>query len=437
MAIFFSAPPIWEVGNTVDLSFANKHYMHRCHTSCMVFGYVLRRRFERVKGLDSNVIGLVETDIDKTMRLLNKVWTERPLREERAKAGLIADFPVSDYDAKHGHRIAFIDKDKNPRSVLDTMHIFDKYAQTATAILSVHSVEKAWGRINLYEPQVHAADLLPLIRRRVLDESDIRFLENFGDACGKLREQEIIAVGRHETAEATRQSLLWEFTRWHDWMDDALNALFEFLKSNNKNTRDRAAINIWQCWSFALECKKKAGILTGDIYGSDVVFYKDGLQALKEAMIELNLDPSLLRGHQPFEGIWRDSGVQSLGFPAFGIWSFTNYFAGTLRSLDAFKSTLLGQRVSSITREETEKAFYDSQRFVWVPPDSRPLKFSESWWRSLEVRPKKDFDLIAPTIVWESPENLAKFLSSARSTVDWLTKTYIIPDIGSLREQKA
>lgn len=112
----------------MDLSFAHKNNASLWQASCSVFGFVLRKRLEGLKGRHSNVVGLTEFDADKTMRLLDKVWEKRPNKEQKGNSPRLADFPVNrDFNDKHGHRIAF-PGDKSPQPVLNVMHSFDKHS---------------------------------------------------------------------------------------------------------------------------------------------------------------------------------------------------------------------------------------------------------------------------------------------------------------------
>lgn len=438
MALSFPSTARWGPGSPVDLSFAHKNNASLWQASCLVFGFVLRKRFEGLKGRNAYVVGLTEFDADKTMRLLDKVWEKRPDKEQKGNNPRLADFPVNrDFNDKHGHRIAF-PGDKGLQPVLNVMRSFDKRSLVSAKTFTKHEVEKQWGQIKLLEPQVSAASLSPLIRNGLLDESDISFLEKFGEACGVLEEEEIIALGRHETAEGTRTSLLWELDRWHKATLEALSALTGHVELD-RGAADRAWVPIWQCWSFALECKRKAGLLLhDDPYGADRNTYANGFRKLRAAIGHDEGLKALDEAQRPPEKIWDNPLVSTLAFPAFCCWSFANYFAGTLRELDVFNTTPLRQRLSSVTREHIEKAFHNTRRFVRIPRSARPADFSLGWRDS--VGPMSEGGLavdIAPDSVWNRSATLTEFVDGARSVATWLADNYVLPDILDLYKQEA
>src|SRR2546428_4541972 len=85
----------------LNLGFRRNDLMKLCYYSSLILGYGVRMRFERMPE-DQKSDGLSEVDVDKTMRLLDKVWEVRPNKDARQSSGLLVDFCVNrDYNDKH------------------------------------------------------------------------------------------------------------------------------------------------------------------------------------------------------------------------------------------------------------------------------------------------------------------------------------------------
>lgn len=219
----------------------NTDYAKLCQASCQVFGFFLRKRFEVLKGKNKHFVGLSEIDADKTMRFLDKIWGNRlvNVNEETAKKYPLSYFPVErDFDDKHGHRIAFpsgkdtrVKLREGMKPVLNVMRAFNKRGLPSNATFVDYGVSQLWGKVKLIVPQVSAGALHSIIEKKYIHKFDITFLENLGAVCGELNEEEMIAIGRHENADSTRKSLVWELWRWSEWTKDAFRVLLKYGNS--------------------------------------------------------------------------------------------------------------------------------------------------------------------------------------------------------------
>lgn len=433
---------------SMDLSYGREDLMLACYDSCLILAFALRKRFEGVRGRDRKVVGLSEFDVDKTFRLCDKLWEKRPDRDRRRKDRLMIDLCVKrDFNDKHGHRIAFPITRKEgdrtsapqPLPVLTFIELIDKNLRPHTKIFTLHERATGWGApLFFIEPQVDVARLTSLIKKGLIDEDDISMLTNFGDASSILDEREIVSLGRHESAQSTRLSLLWELKRWKKCTSDAFATLSGIVEIDDEKN-EFASSQLWECWSFARECILKAGVLPNDPFWSDRLAYEAALQKLKDPKSRtdqkiLNL---ILSAQDSPEDIWDNILVSSLGFSAFCTLLFANYFVGTLFKCGGLKNTLSARRISSIEEQDIKDAFEKLKQYVNVTKEDRPQKFNVDWipGESGKLLTTKMFDY-APEDVWNGLIKIKDFINDAKTIADCIIENHIDPDIASLRIQE-
>ncbi len=427
--------------------------MSRCHAAAIVFGFFLRKRYEVLRKREGVCEGLTKFDADKSMRLLDKLWEHRRNKAPRERQGRMVDFPVNrDFNDKHGHRIAYAAASEpgtaRPvlfRPVLQVMQCFDEHSTLSGRLLTQVDQETLWGHVSVLRPEVSAAALMPLLECRALDNSDVFFLENLGEVCGELDDREVIAIGRHENAHATAESILWELRRWTEWAIDAFQALDGFITGSQTNTNFIAEA-LWQCWSFALEAKKKAALVPDDVYGSDRRFYDSAEEKLCRAVTVSGMDAqtkeeilhSLKSAQRPGCDIWGDPRVTTLRFAAFSCWAFSSYMAGAIRDMTSFTETLLVRRLASLSKEEVRDAFRTVQRCVQVARCQRPADFSPQWLTTQSFVPcELATRLVRPDALWDGSSNLSEFVAPCKEAGTWLMNEHVEPEIQKLRVQEA
>jgi len=420
--------------------------MMRCYYSSLIFAYALRKRFEALKNREPSLLGLGEIDADKSMRLLDKLWEKRPDLNTEKNGGSILQLGVErDFNDKHGHRIAFpmtgplsIDGVAGAKPVLEAIGALDDVLSPSAKIFARRTKRESWGEITVLEPQVDAANLTFLIREGLLTRSDMAFLEHFGHACANLSEREMIALGRHETAEGTYISLQWELDRWRQWIADAFAVLTSAAEIGEKEAT-RASFALWQCWSFARESIIKSGVLGSDAFLSDQKAYADALHKLHSP--SSGTDPSilmLLGGVQSSPNqIWSDPRVDSLKFPAFCCWSFSCYFIGTLARSSTLQGVPLFSRLSSLGKKEILDAFFRVRQCMNVKREMFPRYFSTEWLDNVcsELPGEVNADL-NPENVWNGSKDLVTFIRGAQAVVNWIIENYVVPNMTQSRIQK-
>lgn len=429
----------------MDVSFGRGHNLRLCYRSCLLLGFVLRKRFEGLRSRKGDVAGLSEIDVDKTMRLIDKLWEVRPGKSGDPRQ--LIDLCVRrDYNDKHGHRIAFPIPHYAPgedpgrlKPVLDVIKIFDAETSPAARIFSSREQKTEWGTVRLLEPQVSLSRLLPLHRAKVVSSEEMTFLEDVGQMCGYLEPDQVIAIGRHEDADGTRQSLLWEMYRWKESTLDALDTLQSFgTYAEAPAPAASASRKLWQSWSFALECKKKAGLLCEDKYGSDRRFYVEGLDYLQsdEVTIERPVLDLLLSVQASGDEIWQDPLVSTLRFPAFCCWTFSSYCCGTLLKLDPFKGSEFARRTASVSAEDLQRAHWYLTKCVGVSREAQPAEFSLEWLERLENTPLVEIRLVPEEVIGDSTKT-ADFVANAQEIAQWVIETCVEPAIEGLDSQEA
>jgi hypothetical protein len=395
-------------------------YTLQTEASCLIFAFALRNRLDRIRSRSTTSIsGLDEFDADKTLRFLDKLWAARDVTARPTK---LLHFPVIDIDDKHGHRIAFAGRDRQQggkkKSVLDSMIAFDRQCQPASRTLKLHRQDYDWGTAQLIEPQITGSDLARLYRSDFLGDRDARFLELFGSACGMLEEPEIIAIGRHESPEATRNSLLWEFSRWLEWAQTCIEMLSQ---ASVEDQHKKLADAVWQCWSFARECKLKAR----EERSSYEVAYQKFSQEVRDFE---EISSAFHKAQNTADVIWDSHHVTPLAFPAYYCSAFAIYMAGCLSHLEGFADSF---RRPSITEEDTELAFSRLQYFNSVDPANRPMNFDPNHcdWRPSESGPADTWYLIQPRELWNGTEQFERFLNCVTKMLDYIHRTYLESDL--------
>lgn len=446
-----------------SLEFSRDRYMSRCRDSCTIFGYVLRKRFQRLKKEDPAIVGLSEFDVDKTMRFLAKIWRQRSEEIILGSGGThkpsnrIDAFPVEpNYNDKHGHRLAFPPAGETPngptrdlKPVLTVIQAFDSKVPDSEKILITKQIDEPWGIIERFVPQISSTSLIPLVQSGRIDESDIEFLTRLGDVFGVLTEWEIQAIGRHESAEWTQDSLLEEFARWYWFSTEALRQL-----KTGEDPRGAARL-LWQCWSFALECIRKAGLplvyMSGkdaNRYTGDNELYELALEKVKtelretealdnrEREISNRITHFIDKVQPPSNQIWLDPRVSVLGFPAFCCWTFATFLSGTLKELNIFARTILPSRLSSVTPSDVDSASENILRLSNLPPNSQPKIFTLGWWEQQKPALNQAIPIPSRDDLQQNPAVLADFVSSAELMLNSLWDNFMANHISNIRLQK-
>lgn len=418
----------------LNLSENRKNHMIRCYHCCEALTYVLRERFNYIRSHDKNFKGLSEIDADKTMRFCYKLCTA-PGTENKIKS-----FSLNpDFNDKHGNRVAFalpspfgVGEEKRFKPLLYEIEVFDQDCPSSRRLLLPHKIDSAWGGFDVFEPQVDAARLLPLINKGLLAEDDIRLLGQIGRSCGILDEREMIALGRHENAGKTLESILWEIRRWNEWTSESFERLDEFLQSGSYGI-DYVSKLLWNSWSYSRECAIKSGVLEGEFL-SDRSSYISGIKKLRDPSYAtpssiLSLVNSVQRDEKR---IWDDARISVLGFTCFCCWSFSNYFIGTLFYADPFNRSSHASRLSSVTTSDVMKNHQYVSKCVTVVQDQRPTKFSIAALNGSATELRAGFTKIpSPSELWGKQIKIERFVSDAKKVWNWIKQNVVDPDLES------
>ncbi len=393
-------------------------YYFRLEASCVLFGYVLRRRLDtlRDRGADPQD-ALNVFDADKTIRLIHKLWD---YRKPEGKCRL-PHFPVEDKNDKHGARVAFAggDRVENAVAVLDAMLNFDRRCDPTCRTLLEEVVPFAWGVKRLLRPQVTAASLHRLVSQRFILESDVEFVESFADSTRRLRSEEMIALGRHENSQNTRVSILWEFDRWMHWASKCLDSLSGVTPMSDEKAIKEVATYAWQAWTFAEECVKKASDeqTVYDRARIDVIEGK-GDQARLRSAFEI-CQPE---GHL----IWKTNDVKPLVFPACFCRAFSVYLVGSLARQDPFR-----ERMKDLVTDRGWLKAYDSLlRYASLDPHLRPYDFDPTTVLPLD---KVKFPIIPTEQIESGPVQFSEFAKPLKEVLEHACRCYLSNDISALR----
>lgn len=410
-------------------------YPRHCYAARLIFGFVLRMRLEVLRE-HSKISGLEEFDADKTMRLLDKFWEVRPNREALYKEGKLAYLPVDrDLNAKHGHRVGFATtfaasgEDRQP--VLDVMLAYDQHVSPTARTIAVHEEESDFGSIRRFDSQVSAARLLELIRDGLITDDDVRFLEAVGRTFGVLDRDEIVAIGRHESADGTRDAILWELDRWQRATARALTALRKVDSTSTDEECNEYAKDIWSSVSFAYECFKKAGI-GEDVYLSDREAYGSAREKLTKAATTSELRDALAQSQPPENVIWDSAAVRDVKLAAFAAWTFSLYLL-SCRSLTVFRRTHLRQRFKLVNGNRLNTARMDLRRLLALDGTWQPANFSRATFASAKAGPITSEPRVAPK---DLPE-LKNFLAEAEVMFESVLTRFVRPKLNLWRVQNA
>jgi len=319
------------------------------------------------------------------MRLFYKVWEKRPEVVKRS-GRLLSHIPAEpNYNDKHGHRLVYPTSALSAEfatkyvPVLDAFRVFDDHGPSAARMMSSVDV----GGFDALVPLTTPSDLARHIAGGYLHPDDIAFVQAFGRLTESLSENEVVAVGRHEGPEATLDSIIWELRRWRDWIFEAMEGIRAVSSVRNAATAASSAHSLWQAWSFALECIRKAGI---DDCGfvSDSTYYKDALLRMSEAR-----DSSCvgLVGlcHLSREVIWRDARIEKTRFAAYLAWTVSTYLGGILRQAHEWGATKLPGVFPSVSDEQVERARRNLRKIYRVESSDVPQRFTIEWLEKQEI----------------------------------------------------
>jgi hypothetical protein len=409
---------------------STQNYGTKCLAARLIFGFVMRQRLERLRQSDS-VLGLGEIDADKTMRLLDKLWAKRADQRSKYKEGPLYYLPVDpDLNAKHGHRVGFVTSGSidECQPVLDIMLRFDEGVSPTARILSVHQMETEWGELRVFEPQVSAAKLIPLVNQQLIDQDDIEFLEKAGQSFGSLEPDEIIALGRHESGHKSQNAILWELDRWVRSTARALSSL-KLLTSGATNDEYRQCANdVWSSVSFAYECLKKAGI-SGDVYDSDRHHYQKALEKMRRsASSDLLL---LINDTQPAaDSIWESAEVRDVKLAAFAAWVFSVYLFG-LRRLTAFAGSEITRRFKKVSDDRLREADTELRILLTMDADWQPASFA----RATFMNAPRGSLLVEPAALPADGASLEAFARAIEPVFDEIVRRFVQPKLDDWRIQ--
>lgn len=411
-----------------------KDYSRRCYAARLIFGFVLRQRLEVLRE-HATISGLDEFDADKTMRLLDKFWAARPGRGDAFAQGKLAYLPVErDLNAKHGHRVGFpttlsaTGEDNQP--VLDVMLAYDAIVVPTARILSVHDEESDFGLIRRFDSQVSAARLTELIAEELITVQDVTFLESAGRMFGALNPDEMVAIGRHESAGGTRSAILWELDRWQRASTRAIASLRSIDGSSVDFELQECGKDVWSSVSFAYECLKKAGI-GGDVYGSDRDAYRLGLAKLAAAAVSDELREPL-KCQPAGEAIWDSPEVCDVKLAAFAAWTFSLYLL-SCRGLPAFEDTALPRRFTRVSSERLREAEIELRRLLSMDGSWQPTNFSRQALASAQSGGRTIPNTSPPRDV----ADLGRFCDEATTIFDTIISRFVMPKLRSWRMQLA
>jgi hypothetical protein len=416
----------------VKLSYGQDDYLMPAYNAARVFAAALHLRFEEQRRLHPRLTGLSVFDVDKMMRLFYKVWEARPdLATRSGTSDLLRSLPVyPDYNDKHGHRVAFANVKARPQEqkytpVLDVIAMFDRKGPPASRMLA--TVQGKDGYV-MYVPQTTPTDLTREVNRGFLLQADIAFVQELSRVASSLTERQVIAVGRHEHPKRTEDSLVWELDRWREWTFAGLDALDAFCAENGRAPSDEVGQTLWQSWSFALECTKKAGVDLSP-FPSDGPYYAEAYRMLSEKPI----GPLFLETHLRRDQIWGDPRISTKGLAAYSAWACSTYLCGTLRPLRAFRDTRLASALGSVDDEEIERSRVHLRKIHGLLPAAAPAHFDVTWLSS--ISPDAQVQLPHANEVFDEGGYLSEFASTIRALISAITKKFITPRIDAGREE--
>jgi hypothetical protein len=395
-------------------------YYFRLEASCVVFGYVLRRRFDSVRSRVTNPQDALNIfDADKTIRLINKLWDHR----EQDQESRLPHFPVADQNDKHGTRVAFDagDRVENRVAVIDAMVAFDRVCNPANRTILVDEIPFDWGVQKLIRPQVTAASLTRLISQGFILESDVEFIESYAESTRPLESDQIIALGRHENSQNTRVSVLYEFGRWVHWTRLCLESLARITADSGEKAIRSAAHFAWHSWTFAEECVKKAH--------TEQKIYDGARSRITEAGDEETRVLRAFRICQPDgNSIWKSNDVKPLVFPACFCDALSVYLIGSLARQEPFTGCLKGL---PITADEWVKAYNRLLCFASLEPSHRPYEFDPDT-NDLPLE-RVQFRIYSPSQIEQGSVDFGQMARSLTDVLEHAYSRYLSSDLMGLR----
>jgi hypothetical protein len=253
-------------------------------------------------------------------------------------------------------------------------------------------------------------------------------LDNFGRVAGALSQDQVIAVGRHETPENTRESVLYEFGRWIFWTSQCLELLSR-IPTSDAGLPNQLAYSIWQCWSFARQCTLKVF--------EERKAYEDGFSGFSQNAQEIGNDELLLSfstaQREPNE-IWDNYQVTTLALPSYYCWEFANYLAGSLQGLDSFGMSL---HRPSVDADRTQIACLRLKHLNSLEPGARPMHFNPDQTDWGATGPRTAQELVFPPDLWSGAANVKAFGSALQDTFEHIKKAYLEDDLRKSRSPSA
>jgi hypothetical protein len=409
------------------MSDQGQDYYRQCRATRLIFAFVLRQRLDRMREREGSD-GLSAVDADKTMRLTDRLWAQRPSIRGSSRGRKVRFLPVDrDIYGKHGHRPGFETGRAENIAALDVLLAYDRVVTAPRRLLSVNEVSTRWGAVPLYESQVSAAHLRHLVKDGDLDDDDIAFLQTLGSALGELTEDQIRAVGRHDGPDETANALMWELDRWSHATAVAFATLATLNALSTPDELRDAGHTAWASISYAYENILKAGI-GGDVHPSDREAYASGVQVLKAAKCGQEVQ-SCCACLCPPEEIWEAARVRDLQLAAFSSWTISLCIL-RLRSLREFAETELAQRFESVTDARLDRALDDLARLGGLDSELQPARFSYSAFMRIPIRTVVDVWRPNPTL-----NDLAAWIDPLQKISLDIENRVIKPKVTSQRSQ--
>jgi len=316
------------------------------------------------------VNGLRPIAADKTIRFIGRAWDERLRLDPSAVRGRLKRLPVEDRPDKYGPRsistLACEVKpgDKIP-AVLDSMAQFDGLALVTDDLKSLVTTPGATTR--LIRGVVTDSKCGPLWQAGLITREDVAFTVEIGEALGALSEEEIIAIGRHESPDGTNEAILYELERWLMGVHSLRTVLTKVRAgeqlSDLAGALERAA---WRIWTWSRECVQKSDLDRGLYASAREALIANGPDRISQLVDSMN---------RPADEIWDSPQVADFRLPSYAALESSTYVIGSIQADPALRGRFERMKVAFA---EAERAFEWCSRFVrnnretlprgWEPP---------------------------------------------------------------------
>lgn len=345
-------------------------------TSYILFSLAITHVCQKLEPRIPNFVGMKDRAADKVIRYVGRAWDARDEIAPDTVSGTLRRLPIDDQAGIHGPRSVLNLgppplKGQDPPPLLDEMAAYYKPFPDSHKLIEMNEVRIAGAHGRRFRGLTTDAKLAEVFLIDLVKPEDVRFTTELAIALGELEQDQIIAIGRHESAYGTREAILYEMERWLRSVRDLRKTLRRYERDGDlAKLRTALPQRAWKVWSLSWECELKGGV--------ERTNYETARATLLSAATP-QLQPVFERLSCPAVAIWDDPSVTSLRLPCHAIYRASTCLIGALRRNPTLADYFGRPRVSE---EQAEEAHVWCSQFVrndkttfpgyWEPPDPPP-----------------------------------------------------------------